>query len=233
MPYKVQSTTILPKEFVPIIKALKDIHSLHNKHQIWYLVGGSTAIVAASGKYFKVLGDVDIVCDIKQQEVLHNELIKLGYKLINIPPDSIVNRIKKHYVKDKQIIDIAFGSFTRKGYEIKLPMLIPGILLVFSKAMIRPSIYVLSNTKFLGFSKEAQWFGLGRFIDTIDAMNDKASKRKSNLSLLDENLNKKVIEEIKQGDPGIYIRSIPIVTPNNSTLLFLTNWFIKFWNRFF
>lgn len=221
----------LPAQFLPIIQALNDLNGVCSKNNIWYLVGGSTAISAASCKYSRVPQDVDAICDYKGKDILNDELRELGYKLIPLPQTTVVNRIKKHYVKDKRIIDIAFGQFTNRGFEIRLPMLIPGLLLVFSQPMIKTKEYKLGDANFKGFSKEALWFGLGGFIGTIDAMGEKVDKRKDNLRLLSEGLQNSKIKDIEKGHPGVYLKNVPLVTPRNKLLLYLANVMIKTWGK--
>lgn len=220
----------LPIEFSSVTQALNDLKTVCFKNNIWYLVGGSTAILAACGEYLKIPQDVDAICDESKEKLVASELIKLGYKLIPLPKNSIINRIKKHYVKDKKIIDIAFGKLTPRGFELTLPMLVPGLLLVFSKSMVRPEQYRLGDIKFLGFSREALWFGLGGFMGTIDAMGEKVDKRKNHLILLSKGLNTSKVKDIEESRPGIYLNNTPLVIPSNKLLLYLTNIGIKVWN---
>ena len=207
--------------------ALQDLDSVCSRNNIWYLVGGSVAVVAVTDDHSVSPQDVDAVLDIKDKEKISNSLKEIGYKLINLDQSSVVNRSKEHFEKEGRKIELAFGYFTDKGFQIPLPVKIPGLKLMFGKTMAVQQRLSLNGVSFFGFSREATFVSLDGLMTTIEKMGDRVEKRKRNYELLSKGLDKSKIEQIAREKPGIYFYNIPLVTPKNKILLKLANPFIK------
>lgn len=220
-----------------IEQSLFDLQAICKQHDIEYRVIGSTAIVGAIGSVHRIPADVDLLFNEKKKDVLFSELIKLGYKreLQEFPLDVLPTKLER-FVKEKQIIEPRGGSFTSRGFEYKLFLLLPfgykpNVSLVFYPAMFRSVTYKIGKTRFEGLSREALWVALTFFMSLLESLGDKVEKRQLDLKVLSQNLDKSRLREIIEEEPGLYMGKLPLVTTKKKLLASLIIKLLNFRTR--
>lgn len=225
----------IPAAAKHIEQALLDLHKICTGNNIEYRIAGSTAVVGAVNDLYRVPHDVDFLYDLSKQEILHKELIKLGYKKayqkFAIP---VLVRPLTHYLKGDILIEPRGGEFTSRGFEFALLLPLPTpkkywphIKLVFSHTMIKPCRYKFGTAEYIGLSAEALWIGLNIFMRILSALEDKVSKRSLDLAILTKYINQDVLSKIKQEKPGMYYKQIPVATLDHDELISLAAFIIK------
>lgn len=218
----------IPPQAAHILQACKDLHEVCSKNNIRYSIVGSTAVVAAIGRFHRLPGDVDGIYDVKKSGVLKEELQKKGYsyEIVDTQHDMFPYPLE-YFQKGKSIIEIRGGSYTKRGFEYPIRIPIPFLpsqkrpiaILLFPKTMQNPVRYTLGDTSIIGLKREALFVGLDAFMGLIQKEESKVTKRKQDLAALAEHLDEKTVQQIRSENPGIYYKNIPIITSKTTFFL--------------
>lgn len=188
-----------------ILQALKDVHIL-DKNNIRYLVMGSLLCVATRGFFYRRVGDVDIIGDVKDKEILKVLFEKLGYESKFEKPRRRLGFYwldLTHKNNCHQNIAVVFGTFDKEG-GWRLP-LNKGLSLYLPPLAIRPSPYSIDDVHFVGIPRESAYIAL-----TTMSMLYNDPKRKGDLEILTDNLENDVIEQIYKSGVGLWWRNYPL-----------------------
>lgn len=191
----------------PILETLKDVKILAEK-RIKYLVFGSILCAACKGEFYRSIEDVDLLCDLKDQNKIIKIFENLGYDSKIIKPKFRLGfywldlRNKKN---PRKYVAIVFGRFEKKGgwrfpLNHRLSLYIPNL-------GIEPTKYTLKGVDFIGFPVESVYIPLKLMPILYDD-----PKRKYDLSCIENKVDMKIVKRIYQNGLGIHFKNRLVLT---------------------
>jgi len=192
-----------------ILEALKDAKILE-KRGYRYLVIGSLIISAVEGKIHRPIGDVDILCDRKDEDRIRKLYEGIGYraKYMRFKWKLGFYYLDLFHEDDKKrCISIIFGDYDQEG-GFKIPLNL-GFSCYLPPLSTKPTEYKIKDIKFIGFPTETAYFALKYLPGVIGDY----PKREGDLEILNKYVDHELVERIGEEKIGFWLKG-----------LYLPNW---------
>lgn len=210
----------IPAKAKKIEGALKDLVNICQSFKINYVVIGSVSMVSSYGKLYRIPYDVDVLYDVKKEQILERQLLKLGYTkfLQNHKINGLLKRPLERFTSGVKIIEPRRVEFSNKGMIIPVHLPTPllngklGLHLRFSNKVSKPRLYKFGEVSFFGLSNIGLYIALKKSAKLNFGSKKDQKKRFNDMKLIEDSLNSYDIEEIKKDKSGIYFKSFPLLT---------------------